>query len=62
MTIEEIKDLLETHKISQRQLAEMLDVNECTVSRWLAGKQPIGKMSIKLLKYKLLTLDNKSSV
>ena len=34
-----IKDLLNTHNLSQEKLASMLNVNQTTVSQWILGKK-----------------------
>ena len=44
-----IKELMETHGFSQQKLADLLGVNQTTVSQWLLGKKKPGYDSILAL-------------
>ena len=47
--IEVIKQLMLEHNLSQQKLADILGVNQTTVSQWLLGKKKPGYDSILLL-------------
>ena len=47
--IEVIKQLMLEHNLSQQKLADILGVNQTTVSQWLLGKKKPGYDSIMLL-------------
>lgn len=47
--IEIIKQLMLDHNLSQQRLADILGVNQTTVSQWLLGKKKPGYDSIMLL-------------
>ncbi|MBO5457830.1 MAG: helix-turn-helix transcriptional regulator [Clostridia bacterium] len=47
--IEIIKQLMVEHSLSQQGLADILGVNQTTVSQWLLGKKKPGYDSIMLL-------------
>ena len=47
--IEIIKQLMAEHELSQQKLADILGVNQTTVSQWLLGKKKPGYESILLL-------------
>lgn len=50
MTYKEIiKQLMEDNKLSQQQLADVLGINQTTVSQWLLGKKKPSYDSILLL-------------
>lgn len=44
-----IKELMETRGLSQQKLADLLGVNQTTVSQWLLGKKKPGYDSILAL-------------
>ena len=45
-----IKKLRKRHKLSQRQLAELLKVNPRTIQHWEAGTRTPHAMALELLK------------
>ena len=47
--IEIIKQLMQENGLSQQRLAEILGVNQTTVSQWLLGRKKPGYDSIMLL-------------
>ena len=47
--IEVIKQLMSDYELSQQKLADLLGVNQTTVSQWLLGKKKTGYDSIMLL-------------
>lgn len=47
--IEIIRQLMEDNNLSQQKLADILGVNQTTVSQWLLGKKKPGFDSIRLL-------------
>ncbi|MFA5449094.1 MAG: helix-turn-helix transcriptional regulator [Clostridia bacterium] len=47
--IDIIKQIMIEHKLSQQQLADILGVNQTTVSQWLLGRKKPGYDSIMLL-------------
>ena len=47
--IEIIKQLMIEHSLSQQKLADILGVNQTTISQWLLGKKKPGYDSIILL-------------
>ena len=47
--VEILKDIMIQNNWSQRQFAEVLGVNQTTVSQWLLGKKKPGYDSIMLL-------------
>ena len=47
--IEIIKQLMLDHNLSQQRLADILGVNQTTVSQWILGKKKPGYDSIMLL-------------
>ncbi len=44
-----IQELMETHHLSQRELAEAIGVHQTTVSQWLLGRKKPGYESIAAL-------------
>ena len=44
--IEVIKQLMIEHNLSQKKLADILEVNQTTISQWLLGKKKPGYESI----------------
>ena len=54
--VEIIKQLLADNSLSQQQLANILGVNQTTVSQWLLGRKKPGYDSILLLyeKFKIM--------
>lgn len=56
--IEIIKQLMLEHNLSQQKLADILGVNQTTVSQWLLGKKKPGYDSILLLYQKFDVLPN----
>ena len=47
--IEVIRQIMTDHGLSQQKLADILGVNQTTVSQWLLGKKKPGYDSILLL-------------
>ena len=47
--IDVIKQLMVDHKLSQQALADVLGVNQTTISQWLLGHKKPGYDSIMLL-------------
>ena len=47
--IEIIREVMQQYNLSQQKLADMLGVNQTTVSQWLLGKKKPGYDSILLL-------------
>ncbi len=47
--IDVIKYIMEEYKLTQQKLADVLGVNQTTVSQWLLGKKKPGYDSIQLL-------------
>lgn len=37
--IDAIKEIMSTHKLSQQKFADMIGVNQTTVSQWLLGRK-----------------------
>ncbi len=50
MTQQELLDMLKQHGLSQNKLAEVMDVDISTVSRWCLGKIKMGKAWDRLLR------------
>lgn len=49
MYIDIIKQIMDERGLSQQQFADMLGVNQTTVSQWLLGKKKPGYESIAML-------------
>lgn len=47
--IDIIKQVMQEHNLSQQKFADMLGVNQTTVSQWLLGKKKPGYDSIAML-------------
>lgn len=56
--VEVIRQLMEERELSQQRLAQILGVNQTTVSQWLAGRKKPGYDSIRLLYEKFGVLPN----
>lgn len=53
-----IKEIMEMHHLSQRELAEAIGVHQTTVSQWLLGKKKPGYESIMALYQKFAVEPN----
>jgi transcriptional regulator with XRE-family HTH domain len=51
LTAKALRKYLEAHQLSQRELAELLDVAERTVRRWIAGSIPVPRAIDYALRY-----------
>ena len=47
--IEIIREIMQQYNLSQQKLADLLGINQTTVSQWLLGKKKPGYDSILLL-------------
>ena len=47
--VDVIKQVMQEHNLSQQKFADMLGVNQTTVSQWLLGKKKPGYDSIAML-------------
>ena len=44
--VEALKEIMKIHNLSQKELADILGVNQTTVSQWLLGRKKPGYDSI----------------
>ena len=47
--VEVLKDIMIKHNLSQQKFADILGVNQTTISQWLLGKKKPGYDSIMLI-------------
>ncbi len=50
MTPEQFRDLITKAGVTKTKVAEMLDVNRTTVTRWLNGSVPISRGNARLIR------------
>jgi len=48
--VDELKIYLEDNNITQREFADMMDVSDISVSRWIHGQRTIGSKYVKAIK------------
>ncbi|MCX4363574.1 MAG: helix-turn-helix transcriptional regulator [Clostridia bacterium] len=54
--VEALKEIMKIHDLSQKELADILGVNQTTVSQWLLGRKKPGYDSIMAI-YKNFDVD-----